>query len=641
MYRYNHDIVLVLVVFAVTRAKCATNVPSETSRETMQRQEPSSSSSRTSEIWQTLNTFNTLNDVQAACEQLHRPSDPAAGTENLYCNELIKVEGPAAGYAPLKRVMASEMNRIRAKLTTLLALEKKAVACKGMRHLLPIVMYGIFVDSLFRGTEIGGSADVLADLYATVEADGSDNNYYNEEPPRRPVWRAGAAAEERSAADVDGDPPERNAVDHETRVGFAEKIKNLVRMVRLFARDLRSFDDGAVNDAIVEWPTATTSAESYRQRLLFAFRAINGSYRAECFPGYVDTAALLAANRPSDERNRKIRLLVEAADRVFETALDDFAVLCVKFFPVIRPDAPVDGSRTDVPMLYYHVFNKYRDRDVRSLIGDEIVVEGSITVTLNGVAPRDEREINATAERLARSARNTVKCRCMLYVNLMTKLYANAVRALLANERGVRRLRSGGRPNEGPPRTEDELRTVFQWYHDRMKEFRADGLRHDFGDPADDRRGPDQDDDNDDDNDHAFYVYAKYHVWSIGEAVDAVAYRLDFLGDTAFETELTAMLSDMEDAVRRHRGKSKGKTAVVTTLAKWRERGERAYRDNCFAGDYRADPAVLATLNDDMRRVLRPDDETAPVTLDWMIATIDDLNRRLADDLRPSGRFKF
>lgn len=588
-----HYTVLALV-YAATCAKCGPSESPETSREALQQ-------SGTSDIRQTLNTFNTLNDIQAACEQ---PNGPAGMDSLLYCDELIK-EGN--GYTPLKRVIASKMSEIRTKLTKLLALEKKAVVCRGMRHLLPIIMYGVFIDNLLKGDGIVGAADIFADLFTTVES---------EEDDEKPIWRE----EERS----DGRVP-KESVGDETRAGFAEKIKKLVQVVRLFAGDQL---DG-VNE-MFESTTAAMDAKSYRRRLLFAFRAINGSYRAECFPGYVDTAALLTANRAERNVDHAIRLLVKAADRVFATARDDFAVLCVKFFPVIHADAPMD-----VPILYYHVFNKCHDRDAWPLIGDEIIVDGSSSMTLNGVVPRDEREINATADGLARSARDTVKCRCFVYVNLMTKLYANTVRALLANGRGIRRLRSeaafGG--SGVSPRTEDELRAVFQWYHDRMKGFQVDGLWRGFGDPdavstaIDD--GPE--------DDHAFAVYSMYNVWSIGEAVDAVAYHLDYLGDAAFETELTAMLSDMDDAVRHDSSRRK---AVIAALTKWRERGERAYRDICFDGNNDADAGRHpTTLNDAMRRVLRPDDETAPITLDWLIAMIDDLNRRLEDDLRSSGRF--
>jgi len=79
-----------------------------------------------------------------------RKSESKKGTGKLYyCRDLIKENDI---YLPFKYIIETKINEIRSSLINLLNLENKAIVCKGLRHLLPIIMYGIFINNKINGS---------------------------------------------------------------------------------------------------------------------------------------------------------------------------------------------------------------------------------------------------------------------------------------------------------------------------------------------------------------------------------------------------------------------------------------------------------------------------------------------------------
>lgn len=522
--------------------------------------------------WETQKTYHVLTDVLDACGEFR------SNATHPYCSELVTDDNNEY-YSPLSRVITETIQKIQTILTALSVVERTAIVCRGLKRLLPIVMYGIFTDDVIRGIEITGAA-VFDELFAT-------------EPEPEPAESA------------------RNGSDRRIRAGYVEKIKLLVRAVRPFAVG-RPLLDGGADEAIEVATPAGLSPASYRRLLLSVFRAADDSYRARCFPGYVDADALLTADlaRRTRSRAHAIRMLGREADRAYERARGDINVLLLKWHGMYGGQRQTDDP---LPVAYFRTFNKYADPAVWSLIGDQIIVvvpppqdsdeststttTTTTTTTLNVIASRDKRRIDEMADALVETVRTAVRCRGLMYANLMTKLYANATRALLWRPRPE-------------PRTDDD---EFREYYGRIE---VDGLLHGFDGRLADQIPAD------DDDDEVFAIYSEYNVRHIGTTVDDIGESFNVMGNVTVDAELTAMIVDLEDALRRP---ATVKRRTVEALIKWRARGERMYRDWCLHaddGDGRLKQR-MAALDDTVRKVLRPDDETAPVTLKWITDALD------------------
>lgn len=124
--------VLALVFTVMSAIKCVPLVNLKTS-ENLQ---------NSSTILDTLNTFDVLNTIHFMC----RKNESKKGTYEFiyYCRQLTEENGT---YLPLEYIIENKINEIRSSLVKLLNLENKAIVCKGMRHLLPIIMYGIFINN--------------------------------------------------------------------------------------------------------------------------------------------------------------------------------------------------------------------------------------------------------------------------------------------------------------------------------------------------------------------------------------------------------------------------------------------------------------------------------------------------------------
>lgn len=531
--------------------------------------------------WETQETYYVLTDVLEACGGWTPTTHP-------YCSELVVNDDN--GYTPLGSVIMQKTQNIQTILTALSAAERKAIVCRGLRRLLPIVMYGIFADDVIRGRKLVGAA-VFDELFATEpEPESEGSAEYG-----------------------------RDGRNGRIRAGYVEKVKLLVRAVRPFAAG-RLLDDGA-DEAFGETRPADPSPASYRRLMLSTFRSVDDSYRTQCFPGYVDTDVLLTANVVKRARTQAhaIWLIGQKADRAFERARGDFEVLLFKWYKT----ADKRETAVSLQLAYFRTFNRYADPAVWSLIGDEIFValsdgdeifmassdgdESTTTTTLDVIASRDKRRIDEMADALVESVRTAVKCRGLMYVNLMTKLYANTTRALL------------WQPRPKPKAAGSQ----FRKYYGRIE---VDGLMHGFG-----AHLLDQIPAEDEGRDKLFEIYSEYNVRLIGSTVDDIGESFNVMGNVTVDAELTAMVVELEDALRRPPVKRR----TVEALIKWRERGERMYRDWCLHADDEDGRSKrrLTTLDDTVREVLQPDNGTAPVTLNWITNTLERVIELVNEDL--------
>lgn len=520
--------------------------------------------------WETQETYYVLTDILKAC------SDFLATNTHPYCSELVMNDDKT--YSTLGTVIMQKTQEIQTILAALSALERKAIVCRGLRRLLPIVMYGIFADDVIQGRETVGAV-VFDELFATEPEPEGSAEY------------------------------EQDGSDSRIRAGYVEKVKLLVKAVRPFAVE-RLLDDGADEEIELARP-ADLSPASYRRLLLSVFRSADDSYRDRCFPGYVDTDALLTANLAKRSRSQAhaIWLIGREADRAYERARGDFKVLLFKWYET----SDQRQTAVSLPVAYFRTFNRYADPAVWSLIGDEIFAvqpdgdestTATTTTTLNVVASRDKRRIDEMADALIESVRTAVKCRGLMYANLMTKLYANTTRALL------------WQPRPKPKTAGDK----FREYYGRIQ---VDGLLHGF-----DAHLVDQIPAGDDE---LFDIYSEYNVRLISTTVDNIGESFTVMGNVTVDAELTAMVVDLEDALRQPPVKRR----TVEALIKWRERGERMYRDWCLHADDEdgRSKRQLATLDDTVREVLRRDNETAPVTLKWLTNALERVIQLVDKDL--------
>lgn len=562
---------VIIVVVCAEIARCGPSARRADSASTESAATDSAPQTATNK-WETQKTYYVLIDVLKACGDWTPTTHP-------YCSELVMNDDN--GYTPLGSVIMQKTQNIQTILTALSAVERKAIVCRGLRWLLPIVMYGIFADDVIRGRKPVGAA-VFDELFATEpEPESEGSAEYGQDGSNGRI-----------------------------RADYVEKVKLLVRAVRPFAAG-RLLDDGA-DEAFGEARPADPSPASYRRLMLSAFRSIDDSYRTQCFPGYVDTDVLLTANVAKRARSRAhaIWLIGQKADRAFERARGDFEVLLFKWYKT----AYRQETAVSLQLAYFRTFNRYADPAVWSLIGDEIFVAPSdgdesttTTTTLDVIASRDKRRIDEMADALVESVRTAVKCRGLMYVNLMTKLYANTTRALLWQPR-------------------PKLKTTDSKFHEHYGRIEVDGLLHGFG-----AHLLDQIPAEDGGRDKLFEIYSEYNVRVIGSTVDDIGESFNVMGNVTAEAELTAMVVELEDALRRPPVKRR----TVEALIKWRECGERMYRDWCLHADDEDGRLKrrLATLDDTVREVLQPDNGTAPVTLNWITNTLERVIQLVDEDL--------
>lgn len=593
---YNVLVMLVYVVMSVM--KCNPSIIPNSSLET---------SIRISGIGKLMITFDNLYDIQFMCN---------SNTRDLwYCYQLVKDKD---NFLPLKHVVITKINEIRTILTKLLILEKKAIVCRGMRHLLPIVERGLLVDGLSQGKENSEEP--------TANRDGGPSGSH----PKRSFGYGVAAG---------------TAV-----VDFVERIDKTIRAIQPFAEGLR-FENvlrgvfGAVGRAV--------DAKSRSEFLSYARGEIDNVYRTDCWR---------EALQVTDGGGRGITELVREADGLFARVSDDFRLLRVRYSAVVDGTAePRSSPKREISVAFHQLLGKSRDAELWRLIGNEPVASDdgadARPTRLDEAALNAEERIDKLADELLRSLQDSFRCRCLAYAKLVTGLCVDVIRALLANARDIRPpsekslaflnklLRRKGVDGRRSILTPDEAAIVFRSFHvhigklgvDRpvlaqsnailaaVDELNRDGTAaHGFG--------------------HVFAAYLMYVTLSVG---DVAVYTADYLDDIGleimeFEIEEFGVIlhTDVAERIWRDGGKALNRK-TVETLIEWRKRSERSYAASCFSGDSDV-PQFLDTVDENTRRqtlllarenTLDGDGKTK-TTLTQIIETIEKLNKRLETDLR-------
>ncbi|CAI6366198.1 unnamed protein product [Macrosiphum euphorbiae] len=564
-------------------------------------------------ILETLNTIDILNTMNFMC----RKNETKKGTDELkyYCRDLIKENGT---YLPLEYIIETKITKIRSSLVKFFNLENKAIVCRGMRHLLPIIMHGISINNTVNGSTGNGNSGIntFEELFKKKPDFLNDENSSIEKKFQQ--IKALTMKNGKTNKKLDESPEQSNGKFSVTSNSIVENIITTVRLILPFIENLDCFHNLYKIDKI---PTANKSDRN--SLLLLIFDEVKIMYRTECYAD-VDVAALLQNRDAGWKFERKydsIPLLVREIDRLSAAIQKDLVSLFVKFLPAYDPKRPLQLC-PDVSIVFYHTFNKYHDPEVWRLIGNEAIVDHSsdsgkaAATSIDQVASNLTRNIQFTTDRLTALITEKVKCRCYTYLNLFMKLYYCSVRVLVENVREVRQSAQALEPID--------QHKVYSLLHDKIKGlWTAEcSIGDDVGaiDELLDREGSDKY------FQSAYAAYWNRNARSVGKAIETVS---NYSSDLGFVEGFGPLLQE----IRRIRVRPEIEKKSIEYLVNRYKWGERAYKDQCFPGEY--DDNVF-TFSSNMKRALQvttADNITMRLTLGWIMAMTDTLNDDLEADL--------
>lgn len=530
----------------------------------------------TSTVMDVLKMFSTLYIYQTVCSQ------QPYGSGNLYCQEFIKENND---YFMLKQVMETKINEAQCILVKLLALERKAIACRGMRYLLAINIYGTFVN--FASSESTKKSNVSEkDIFDEMFPTKFDHGDKKKIKELRTFVNGKSNDTFLNVRDTLYDTIGRT---QETQLhSFLHKIKCIVQAIQPFITELNDFHDFDKIKKIINSIEVDTST-SCRWYFSFIFREINDVYTKECFPN-VDATAFLGADNVEKiiGKNYSASKLAEKIDWLFEEVQRDMAMLYIKCFYINNKGQFVQ----DVSMMYFHAFNKYYDSRIWRLIGDEIVMDksnssGTVQTSLNNVAPKVERQITRILEYVNLSVHNSIRCRIVVYMNVMMKLGYLIVRVLTENVSEVQRLaatlseqqeRIGefvervakyGTHHVAATVTLGEVLNVFDEMHNHMGDIGIDGHVSDVGlsstiDVLNRNATVEKE------FKSVFVIYFMFTWYLVGETIENYQWmtnRFD-LGFAPMLQDLKRTTVDLENQTVEH-------------ILKWHDWALQTYKDNC------------------------------------------------------------
>jgi len=560
-----------------------------------------------------LNAFDDLEIIESIC--IENESRKYTDEYIFFCPELINENNK---YIPLENILESNINKIQFSLSKLLKLENKAIVCRGMRHLLPIVMYGIFINSTTNeSTGIGNSViDMFDELF-----DKKPNDKNSSIGKKLQQINASATKNSETNEKLGKWPEQRKEELEGISSSLMEKIKTTIQLILPFTETLINF-----HNLYYIKHTMMDSNKSDRNSLLSILDELKNMYRTECYPDVDATALLHNGDREGFERKyNSIPLLVGEIDRLFVTIRNDLELLFVKFFPANNYNKM---SESNVTMTYNHTFNKYHNPEVWRLIGNETVVDNNsdesaepAPTLIDKVASNIANNIQGTTDRLMALIENSIRCRCYAYLKFITKLHYCTVRVLVANVGEVQRLVRELQGIEGIE--QDKAYTLF---HEKLnglgttecvvsdevgaidKLLNGDGVDKYFR--------------------IAYAVYWNRNVESVSNAIDNVIY---YLSDASVAVEFGPMLRE----IHQIQIQSDPEIKSVESLVKWYKWGEQVYKDRCLPGEHVNNN--LSALNDNMQQVLEvtTDNPTTRLTLEWIMKMTVTLNRDLENDLYP------
>lgn len=580
-----------------------------------------------------MNMMNALKNIESECTTTN-----STGMNTLFCSELIKENN---NYVPLEHIIQTKTKEIQSVLKTMLILEKKAIFCRGMRYLLPVTMYGIFINNILNGLiEIDNSEmDIFDELYEVDSDISNDENSSNEN-----------IIKDIKKSMSDNDNNDNLSVEYsskgdltETHIDFIKKFRTIVINIQRFIREkeLKCFHDFyKTHEVIMSTPPINT--KSYHDIFVSVFKEMRDMYKSECSVD-VNVAKLFETDNVNKikQKNYTIPELVEETNRLFVRVQEDLKLLYVKFYPSMNVI-----SFTNISMVYYHSFNKYLYPEVWTLIGDETIMNESIMISLNRIMPDNVKRIGKMVDQIEQSMKVSVKCRCFVYIQLMLKLYLIMVHMFMENVHKIRLManelskdvgrsiskyvmRTSGYMPTVVHMTTNELLDVFFFVHEEISE---DIEIYDHGGITDPNSaiwstvmdGSDQHDE-EDDFETVFAIYSEYAAYNIDEAIGNI---VDNLQSVDFELEFNPISYEMG----RDTSRKLTRKIIVSNLMKWYERTGQMYENNCFSSvDIGNNSARMSTLNEEMEQVLFISSKT--ITLDWVILKMDNLVQELLNDL--------
>lgn len=579
--------IVTIICVATSRIICVSSVNSSSSVHLWK-------TSTASTIQEMLEKFSVLNTYQTVCGR------PVYPPEKIYCHEFIKENND---YLTLKQVLEAKMKEVQYILVKLLALERKAIVCRGMRYLLAINVYSAFV-----GYASGGSTakadvseeDIFDDMFGTESEPNpavSDHRNNKLEGIRQFAKDENHAfpnvRDTLNSNDTVDRGPETTADEHEAHVrGFVQKFKYIVRAIQSFVADLNDFREIIKTIDSIK----VNGSASRRSPFSSVFRAINGVYAKECAPD-VDAAAFLGADGVEEilRRDYSAAKLAEKIERLFGEVQRDIGPLFVRCYYMNH----WHQFKPDVSMMYFHAFNKYYDSEVWRLIGDETVVDKSNSSSpprsLNDVASKAARQIDRISEDLRLSVYNGLRCRSVVYVNVMIKLRYYALRVLVENVREVQRLAAAlsarqkrvgefveifaknGAHHVAASITPGEFYDVFDEVHDVLAQLGIDERASDDSALSDTISSTinelNRNATVEKEFKSVFFMYSMFDWYLINEFVEDYQLKTNF-----FDKEFFSMLRDLKQSTVEVEGKT------VEHILKWYKWGLQTYKDNCNSG---------------------------------------------------------
>lgn len=573
----------------------------------------------TSTFLETLSTYDALNSIQFLCE--HDQTTYSLEDDDLmyYCRELIKGNDK---YVTFKYIIETKINEIKSSLIKLLHLENKAIVCRGMRYLLTIIMYSIFINnpvdrSLVNessGIEIFEFDELLKKkLHFFIDKNAS----FEKNLQRIKVSTTKNDVTNKNLGTERSEQSKGNfRVTRSSCMTCMDKIKTTVQLMLPFITNLDCFHNlNKIYEAM------TTCSRSDIDLLLLIHYEIKTMYRTECHPD-VDATALLHSGGRGEKFEHNFdstSLLVGEIDRLSFAIRKDLVTLHAKF-TIGNDGKQVLEKCPFVSIVLHHTFNRSRDPEVWRLIGDETVVDRSVLDMANPVARSMDDVVHDTAKNIDGAVsgitvmlENIARCRSYAYLNLIMKLYWCSLRALAENLQEVRRAMA---------RAMEQLQdySTFQFKDDIEGLATAECLVHDENvgviDKLLDRGTGDK---------YFRSVYAHYwnhNARSVGDAIQTIVYGMPDLGLVA---EFRPMLQEI-------RVQSDFEMKSVKCLVKWCKLVDRAYEDYCLPWD------KPSTFSNNMKRVMLAltqhsnKNATTTLTLGWMINMIDTFKKDLEID---------
>lgn len=580
----------------------------------------SDNSQNTSTILETLNTIDDLNIIQSMCSIDEQ--EPGTYYNTYYCQWLMKEKD---NYLSLKEVIDIKINEIRSNLLTLLNFENKAIVCRSIRHLLPIIIYGIFINNLNGSTENENSRmNMINELFKTnLDVLNNKNSSIEEKlqqikTPMKKMDRSGTNKK------LLGEKLEQNKGD--TSSSILEKIKTTVQLILPFIRELDCFHNLYKIDKAM-----TTNEFDRNLLLLLVFDEVKEMYRTECYVEVDATTVLQNEDRKwiIESNYDSTSLLVEEIDRISVAIQKDLQFLLIKYFFVNDPKRLLWKSH-DISLVFYHTFNKYYDPYIWRLIGDETIVHYAsdfakpIMTSIDKVASDLMKKIKGITDLLTVFVDNKVGCRCWAYLNVIIKLSYCSIRVLAANVWKVREWAGNIKEMlmfEKLQKTEQN-RTYIS-LHDKINKLEITECFID-----DDVSMIDELLDRDDVRKYFVSTYAIYrnrNAQSIAKAIESI---WNYTLSSGFTMEFSSILQEIHQ-IQVH---PESDMKFVKYLVKWYKWGKQAHMDRCRLDGFYDD---LSTFSDTMKCALdvMSDNTKTTLTLNWIMAMIDTLNVELVDDL--------